>query len=182
MQPYANGSFAQDLLRTANRLRDEGGLDPTAQIDDAAAVVLTRAVAGAMRDVDHLPHVGELDFAGAVAGATFICFAASPILLSLRAEGHELTAFDVIARAGFAIYEDRSQHEAAEIIRAGIGTFNDIVAAAREHQNIREWSDHIWKVMLIYVMTGREECLSVLGRLYLALHDARMGEPSAHNA
>ncbi len=182
MQLYANGSFAQDLLCRAGKLRGEEDSDQTTDIAKAAAVVVTHALAGAMSDVGCTPAARTLDFAGAVASAAFICFAASPLLLSLREEGHELEAFDVIAPVGFTIYSAYPRDDVVEIIHAGIDTFNEIIAAARQHRNIQEWSDHIWKVMLIYVMTGREECLSILGKLYLALHNARLTQQQRRSA
>ncbi len=182
MQLYTNGSFSQDLLTRAVQIRRDEGLDTTSDIAEAAAVVVTRAVEGAINDTGCAADTGTPNFASAIASAAFICFAASPLLLSLREEGHDIEAFDVIAPVGFTIYGAYSRDDVVEIIHTGIETFNEIIGAAREHRNIQEWNDHIWKVMLIYVMTGREECLSILGKLYLALHNARLTEPLRRSA
>lgn len=182
MQLHANGSFSQDLLTRAGEIRRDEGANASCDIPEAAAVVVTHAVEGAINAIGDAPATRTLDFADAIAGAAFICFAASPLLLSLREEGHELEAFDVIAPVGLRVYSAYPRDDIVEIIHTGIDTFNEIIVAAREHRNIREWNDHIWKVMLIYVMTGREECLSILGKLYLALHNARLTEPQRRSA
>lgn len=168
LQPFKRG-----LLTLANKLRKEIGFAKSSDVEDALAIVLTHIVTGAQTTAGHIPVSGFFEKNDAILGATFLCFVGSPAIIRLRQEGIELSINDVVARAGFAVFQFFDDRKAAEIISRGMEQYKAIIAAGEDRQNIRAFSDSINQLVDIYGISGDEQCIPIFSKLYMTLINAQ---------
>ncbi len=172
-RPDPDEPFTQGLLRTANALRQEVGLAPSASVAEAASFVVTSAVVDALKTAGQPPGARFIDLEEAAIGAAFLCVACVPIIYHLDLEGHKIAHRDLIANVGFTVYEMYSEQAAVNIVHAGIEHFQNIVAAAQDYQNIKEWNDDVSMVMWAYAKTGDQNYVPMLAKLYRSLFEAQ---------
>jgi len=174
-RPDPDEAFSAGLLRTANRLRGEVGLEATGEIDTAVSFVLTSAVVGALQEAGQRPGAPFVDMDDAALGAAFLCVACVPVIYHLEQEGYQLSLNEVMASVGFTVYEQYSEDAAVRIVHAGLRKFREVVQATKDYANMKEWNDDVAMVIWAYAKTGDEQYIPMLSKLYRSLHQATRG-------
>lgn len=165
-------SFVKSLLILANRLRAEIGFKPTNDIIEAAVLVTTHMVTGAQSNSGIVSASGP-GYTGNTIGAIFLCFVTSPIVTHAKGKGYELSINDIVARAGFAIYQMYDDKTAAKFISDGIEQYKTIIQAGSVRENIREYTETINEAVYVYVISGDEKLLEAFGKLYMTIVNAQ---------
>lgn len=165
-------SFVKSLLILANRLRAEIGFKPTNDIIEAAVLVTTHMVTGAQSNSGIVSASGP-GYTGNTIGAIFLCFVTSPIVTHAKGEGYELSINDIVARAGFAIYQMYDDKTAAKFISDGIEQYKTIIQAGSVRENIREYTETINEAVYVYIISGDEKLLEAFGKLYMTIVNAQ---------
>jgi hypothetical protein len=102
-----------------------------------------------------------------------LCFVGSPAIIRLQQEGIEVSINDVVARAGFAVFQFFDDKTTAEIISRGMEQYKAIIVAEKDRQNIRDFSDSINQLVDLYGISGDEKCIPIFSKLYMALINAQ---------
>ncbi len=174
-QPDRSKPFDEALLNFANRLRAEGGFNKCEGVADAAAIVLTDVATSVLAGAgpEHLPHPTASSTANASVGACFMAACLTGIAIRLSELGIELDVRDVLARAGFAVFQMYTEQDQAEIISAGGNTFKSLVAEASSRENLRTWVEDVQTFTAAYVLTEDKAWITQLAKLYGTLAAAR---------
>lgn len=174
-QADSSKPFDEALFKFANRLRTEGGFKKCEGVCDAAAIVLTDVTTSVLAEAgpEHLPHPTASSAANASVGACFMAACLTGIAVRLSDLGIELDVRDVLARAGFAVFQMYTEEKQAEIISAGGNTFKSLVAEASSHENLRTWVEGVQTFTTAYVLTQDRAWITHLVKLYQTLAAAR---------
>ena len=165
-------SFIESLLILANKLRAETGFEVSNDISDAIVLVATHIVTGAQSNSGIVSASGP-GFTGNTIGAIFLCFVTSPIVIHAKNEGYELSINDIVARAGFTIYQMYDDKTAAKFISDGIEQYKTIIQAGSIRENIREYTKTINEAVYVYIISGDEKLLEAFGKLYMTIVNAQ---------
>jgi len=165
--------FKHGLLKLANKLRKGIGFEKSGDVGDALTMVLTHVVTGAQTTAGHIPVSGCFEKNDAIIGAVFLCFVGSPAVIFLQQEGINLSINDVIAKAGFAVFQFFDDKTAAEIISQGMDHYKAIIGTGKDRQNIREYSETVNQLVYLYATSGDEQCIPIFSKLYTTLINAQ---------
>ena len=170
---YTSGSFKNNLLAIANRLRKANRLPDSKDIEDATVMTLTHIVSSVQGKSGHFQVEGHIEEPDAVISAIFLCFIGSQLALYLKHEGVELPINDVIMRVGFAVYGLLDSEKVARIIHKGMEQYKAIIKTGASMENIRDYHDTLSDGVLTYVMSKDERLLDAFSSLYMTLFNAQ---------
>ena len=169
--PDPNKPFDHALLGLANRLRQESFLETSDDITDAAIMALTNIGTGTLTEAgtEHYPVPRFLPVGNAAVGACFMAACATSIIGHLKDREITLDIQEVFSRAGFAVYQMYNDEQKAELISGGGYMFRQLVTAADEHPNVKEWIANVQQMVWCYVLTGDQKYFPLFKSLYLTL-------------
>jgi hypothetical protein len=164
--------YINNLFQIANLLRRKASYPATTSLAEAATMVITYLTTSVLTQADHYPVKGHLKEKEAIAGTIFLCFIASPIIINGENEGFELPLNDIVADAGFAVFQMLPKKEIAETISDGIEQYKRIITHSKDHPDIINFIDSMNELVYQFIVSQDNQYLPLFSKMYKNLCDS----------
>jgi hypothetical protein len=169
------------LVDLANNILRESGLGGDSKdINDAAVIVLTHIGTSVLCAAGDTPVPPAAHSARPATGVCFIAACLIPITVRLRSRGVAFDPKQALGIAAVSVFQGYGIDDRAQILFRGSTMFQEVLAAAADRANIKEWLDATMLASECYVLTADKKWLPLLRRMYetlVAAEEVPAGRP-----